>query len=299
MKIAPTICLPALFLVKHHTMPHISALAARRAFSTTARRLVVAPESPKFIEVPTVELPRTFKPRRQKGILPEPKNLFPRKQPNKGTPEYLEAATKERTRVRHTPTEAETRAFQEWNTAMAEKRRQNLREGLTQLKQQKEEQEAKKAFILKQRNEERNAALNQAEREDVRLTLPSVLSTLRHEPKGLPDPNREERLAAMQQRREALEAEQKEHIREMVHELYMSAGDFIVTEQQLDVAIDDAFGEGIYAGDVASKQLSIRDMLEEKNRSGRNNMMGIFREKGISDVAGALTGGRLPPRTRM
>jgi len=266
--------------------------AFRRAFSTSSRWLIVGPESPKFAEVPTVKLPKTHPFPRRKGILPRPKNLFPATKPEKGTPRYLAAATPEPTRKRATPADAETKAFQEWQAHMAEKRRSNLREGLTELKAQKEAKEKKRALILKERNSARNEALMKAEREDVRLTLPSVLSTLRAEASGLPDPRRQERLEEMRERRERQLAKKQEERQMLLHELYVSASEFILTEAQLDKAIETTFTERDepYSGNQLPP--TMQEMLSRRTWQNSSDP----EEVAVGEVGGALTGGSFPSK---
>ncbi|KAF8251732.1 hypothetical protein K440DRAFT_39688 [Wilcoxina mikolae CBS 423.85] len=264
----------------------------RRAFSSTTKRLV-GPESPSFIEIPTARLPNPVPKKQPKGILPTPKNLFPPSRPEKGTPKYIAAATLERRKPPSKPTDAETAAFQNWHLAMAEKRRQNLREGLRELKQRKEDLEKKRKDVLKKRNAERDIALQQAEAEDVRLTLPSVLSTMRLESKGLPDPRREERLKEMAERREQILKEKVEERQQLVHELYMNASNFILTEAELDKAIEEGFKESDMEPEFGRYlPATVREMLSRNERVG----FGSPEDLGavVLDVGGALTGGKMP-----
>jgi len=176
---------------------------------------------------------------------------------------------------------------------MAEKRRQNLREGLKELKQRKEDLEKKRKDILRQRNEARDIALNQTEAEDVRLTLPSVLSTMRIETKGLPDPRREERLKEMAERREKILKQKAEERQQLVHELYMNASNFILTEAELDRAIEEGFKESDLDPDMGRYiPPTVREMLTRNERGG----LGSPEDFGAVtlDVGGALTGGRMP-----
>jgi hypothetical protein len=268
--------------------------ALRRAFTTTTRRLV-GPESPSFIEIPAVKLPKTHPRTRAKGVLPVPRNLFPETRPDKASPEYLAAATKEPSAPRHKSTEPESAAYQEWAARMAEKRRSNLREGLTELKERKERLEGRRKQVLEKRNTERDAALMKAEAEDVRLTLPSVLSTMRIQPKGVvPDPRREERLEEMRARREEMEQEKFEERQRAVHDLYLNASKFILTEAQLDKAIEEQFKESMRTHLDLPLMLppTIREMMVRKEK-GNTGMTTTGEELSVLEIGGELTGGKL------
>ncbi|KAI5853552.1 hypothetical protein BZA05DRAFT_336714 [Tricharina praecox] len=267
----------------------------RRTFSTTPRRLV-GPESPQFIEVPRAHLPRVVIPFRPKGILPVPRTIFPETRPDKGTAAYLKKTIPKPRTTRATPSDSETRAFQEWQAAMATKRRSNLREGLHEIKERKEHYEEKRATAFKARSVLRDQALEKALRNDVRLTLPSVLSTTRLQEKGLPDPRREERLREMSARRKQILKERSAERQSMVHELYMSAGDFILTEAQLDKAIDEKFKDmDLKIGSPATRPPTVREMLVQKDRISKGEGLNIDdSDNVILEVGGALTGGRMP-----
>lgn len=269
-------------------------LLLRRPFGTVARQLQVGPESPKFIEVPRISLPRASPRPRMKGILPCPRNIFPPSKPTKGTPKAIAAATTPRSRQRHAPESREKAAFQQWQRTMAIRRRQNLREGLMALRSRKRRSESMRVARLAYRTVRRQDVLATAEARDVRLTLPSVLSTLRLGGSGLPDPDRAQRLQAMAERHQAIQRAKRDERQHYLHELYLNASNFILTEAELNRAIEAAFKESAY--DVTSwagwRRSSVRDLL---NRAGRNNMQ-TPEDAGpvVLEVGGSLTGGRLP-----
>lgn len=81
------------------------------------------------------------------------------------------------------------------------------------------------------------------EREDERLTTPSHgldLSKLLHG--APPDPDRAERIHHKRANVAAKSAHEREVRMDHLHTLYMRARNFIVTPQQLDAAVDAAFG---------------------------------------------------------
>jgi hypothetical protein len=273
--------------------------ALRRSFGTSSRRLV-GPEHPHYIEIPRVQLPKAIPPQRKKGILPTPRTLFPDSQPDKGTFEYVKKATPlPKPKISDHPQTPEAKAFQEWQAAMAAKRRANLRDGLMQLKERKESIELKRAETLQERSRLREEKLAAAERDDVRLTLPSILSTTRLQEKGLADPNREERLREKAAKREAHLLAKKQERQQLVHELYLNAGDFILTEQDLERAIEEQFREKdqTQVHLERTKPPTVREMLIQKERNAQGEGLGGMglgaEESAILEVGGALTGGRM------
>ncbi|RPB21621.1 hypothetical protein L211DRAFT_752523, partial [Terfezia boudieri ATCC MYA-4762] len=214
-----------------------------RAFSTTPTPQKVAPESPKFIEIP--QPPRTpplWKPI-VKGKLPPPKTIFPSVGPDKTSEEYLALVTPEPTKPKAAPThKPEDAAYIEWKAKMAARRRQNFREGIIELAEKKKAFDDKRARVLEKRAAERQELLNRKEREDVRLTLPSVLSTIKNA-EGFQDPDRRGRLKGSRTKLKKHIAAKLEARREQLHNLYLNASSFLLTDKQLDMAIDAEFDE--------------------------------------------------------
>jgi len=126
---------------------------------------------------------------------------------------------------------------------MADMRRTNLRESLVALRERKIEATARRALTSRRNKNQREALLCQPEREDERLTNPSVDSTLQKVlAGGLTDPGRANRLQEKQERVQAHEAVRRENKQDSLHTLYMQARSFITTEAQLAQAIDAEFG---------------------------------------------------------
>ena len=85
-------------------------------------------------------------------------------------------------------------------------------------------------------------AVHRPEREDVRLTTP----TLPHSMKSgfflnVTDPERSERIRDSKNRAKAHETDRKEQVRTDLHSLYMNARTFVVTERDLDNLVEDVF----------------------------------------------------------
>ena len=180
-----------------------------------------------------------------KGILPVPRKLFPKSGPDKVTPSYLASTTPEplphNTQRKRDPC---TKGFVNYKTRQAERRRENLRESLIELRFRKDRDEravaAKSARVQAFNRKQREAP----EREDERLTHPTVLETDRVRRRTiLTDPDREARLALKRENVARQRAEMEEERRNMLHTLYVNAGQFITTGAQLDQVVDRVFDD--------------------------------------------------------
>ncbi|KAI7534926.1 hypothetical protein KC331_g12295 [Hortaea werneckii] len=126
---------------------------------------------------------------------------------------------------------------------MSDMRRRNLREGLTSLRARKDREQRLRSERSTENQRKREALLNRPEREDERLTTPSTgldPNLLRqHTPSAAElAPIRAAKQANLQAYTTAKRAERLDHL----HTLYLNAKTFIVTPQQLDQAVDEAFG---------------------------------------------------------
>ncbi|KAK4986548.1 hypothetical protein LTR66_001003 [Elasticomyces elasticus] len=246
----------------------------RRAFSTTACRPQIGPESPKYITIP--EPPQQTSEARPyiKGILPVPRNIFRGTGKGRGLDRLasLPLATKEPT-SQYTPVEGPEGSRIAWKQRMAASRRQNLREGLETLKERRERGDERLRRRGLARQAERQALVDRPEREDERLTNPTldknILDYLNNN--ILPDPNREQRLQEMRARVAYKEAVKKSARSDALHTLYMRARSFITSPQALDKAIEDEFPSTASATRAMfnsgnsvwdqGKPVSIQDML--------------------------------------
>jgi hypothetical protein len=250
---------------------------------------------------------------RVKGWLPVPRDIFDKRRGgvNKVTRKYLRDVTpvsretSPSTAQKHDP-EAERN---EWKAKMADKRRQNLQEGLKELQQRRKQADALAIQRTSQKQAERENLLSAAEREDERLTSSTTTRTMQsgHTINGrLPDPNREQRLAEMRARVAAKEAQRTSDRQDALHTLYMHARDFIVSEQQLDAAIDTAFGTtqqpvtfGNRGSSVWAQALpqSIQDKLNSANKArgtfADKDWIADMTNKRIGKIAEKLTGGKM------
>ena len=279
------------------------------SFSTSsAPHAQIPPESPRFIQVPRLVQPKQPFPIQIKGMLPPPQKIFLRKSARRKTsPKYLAAVTPEPLVDKTTRTDDE---FVSWKARQSELRRRNLKEGLEELGQRKQETDRRNAITSAQNMRIREKLLYARERKDVYLTSPSVLSSqqpTRHH--GLPDPTRFARLAAKKQNVADMAAMREEARRDALHTLYVNAGDFIMTDKQLDGVIDKAFDDNSQFRSDSSEGLNIwnlgypetvRELLQKVNKSGRRETAlataegnAVIARERMKKIGEELTGGKM------
>ncbi|KAK4692858.1 hypothetical protein P7C71_g4425, partial [Lecanoromycetidae sp. Uapishka_2] len=292
-------------------------LSSPRRFSTpSAFKAQIPPESPKFIEIPRPVQPYQLRPVHMKGVLPIHRPIFKRRSrpqdTDKASSQYLAGVTPEpiedKTR-RVEPNDSRTGEVLSWKSRQAEARRRNLRESLAELSIRKQRTDRRLHALKEKRQAERNNLLGAPEREDERLTNPSVLQSER--PIGhhsLPDPNREARLARKRDNVAKIEAMRQENRRNALHTLYVNAGDFITTGAQLDATIDKVFDDLDQFKNDATPGLNIwnlgypetvQQLLAKANHvPGRKAVdsaegsAGVTRER-MKRIAEELTGGKM------
>lgn len=291
----------------------LSSLARRsaislpvRTFSTTTPLSSIGPENPKFIEIPLPPQRYAVPKRDIKGKLPPPRNIFPTRSADKTTPEYIAAATPEPKAERHL--KEPHNDFVAWKRRMAASRRENLREGLLELHKRKVRQDITVASRSKAKRRQREAAVYAPQREDERLTSTTVREAVRQLQKGrLPDPGREERIAAAMERVREKEAEREEQRKNALHTLYMHAREFITTEAQLDAEIEKIFIEHPFGvehpgktniWDAYGSPPTVQDMLSAVNNTQKTAMEyhrgpGLVTGKRMTRIAEELTGGKM------
>jgi len=287
--------------LKHHRPPRFSTFAPSHA--------LIPPESPKYIYIPHFKQPdRIWRPW-VKGILPIPRKLFPKgpSHPDKTSPSYLASVTPEPLASRATKApDPQTADFISWKARQAELRRQNLRESLIELQYRKQRTD-EKAAIRSARTQAENKALREApEREDERLTGQSVLQSERpSRHRGLPDPNRDARLAAKRENLARVAEMRAEGKRDMLHTLYMNAGEFITSEAELEKAVDEAFDgldrfrnaekPGLNVWNLGYPE-TVQDLLgRSKGQKAVDSPVGDTEvvEKRMRRIAEELTGGKM------
>ncbi|KAG0642177.1 hypothetical protein HOY80DRAFT_882049 [Tuber brumale] len=261
----------------------------KRTLTTTAALQDVGPESPHYIDMPTSPVIRPYR-------KPPPKGKLPRPRPITENPESILEATLEPLEPRQVDPAAneEAKSYIEWKNKMSTMRRRNLREGLSELRKRAMQTAQQRKEALEKRNKERDELLNTAMREDVRLTLPSVLSTLRSEDITTMYRMTPERVEEKRQLRLAKEQEKKEEKMEMLHELYLNAREFLLTEKDLDEAIANTFKSQNAL--IKRYPPTMEDILRSIENTGA--LFGADSNPRLIEVAGALTGGKLPPSKR-
>lgn len=193
---------------------------------------------------------------------------------------------------------------------MASARRRNLREGMLGLYERRERTHKVLTARTQRRQAERQRLIDKPQREDERLTNPSVVAALNDLNIGVvPDPNREARVEQQRKRVKQRAMSKEEERRDALHTLYMQAADFITTEEHLNEAIEQAFGTpeaparwgGNGKGDSIwydGKPNSVQDMLDKVNRTGGLAMdahegHAALTQQRIKRIAEELTGGKI------
>jgi hypothetical protein len=277
-----------------------------RSLSTTTPLASIRPENPKFIEIPLPPQRYAIPKRDIKGKLPPPRNIFPTRGADKMSPQYIAAATPEPRAERHL--REPPNDFVAWKRRMAASRRENLREGLLELHKRKVSQDTSVAARSRAKHRQREAAVHAPQREDERLTSPTVRQAIRQLQKGrIPDPGRDERIAEAAQRVKANEIAREAQRKDALHTLYMHARDFITTEEQLDAEIEKIFVEFPFGPQHAGKTNiwdaegappKVQDMLSTVNNTQKQALdyhrgPGYITGKRMTRIAEELTGGKM------
>lgn len=220
-----------------------ASVQVRGFTSSTCRR--VGPESPNYIDVPRTIQPELPSKRQVKGTLPVPREIFPARRTDKPTEKYITDATPLPKTKKSVRSDDPNAASIEIRQRMADMRRKSLREGLLELHQRKQRTDKEMRSRSHKKQARREAVLQQPEREDEKLTRPSIVEEMMPRRMGvLADPDREHRLQASQARLEAVEARRRTDREDALQSLYMNARGFITSEEQLNAEIDRVFPEG-------------------------------------------------------
>ncbi|KAF2861320.1 hypothetical protein K470DRAFT_256995 [Piedraia hortae CBS 480.64] len=281
-----------------------------RSFSAATVRCAIRPEDPRFIPVPEPPQPDAVETPVVKGKLPLPRNVLAiSKGKDKTSEEWLAQVTQTPTKHRR----LKPGSRREWRAAMAESRRQDLRSSVVELREKATREMQRRAEESQRNREERERRLNAPEREDDRLTTPSHnidLETIHQAHTN--DPTRADRIA----HKELMVAMHANYKRDErlghLNDLHINARKFIVTPQQLDAAIDEAFGSAekpVTFGhgrddDAASvwaygRPAGVQDMLNQSRQLESNTALGgiaeteKLKQDRLKRIAEVLTGGKL------
>ncbi|RDW73360.1 hypothetical protein BP6252_07267 [Coleophoma cylindrospora] len=284
-----------------------STSISSRTFGTTAPLSRIGPESPRFIDIPQPPQQSAKAPRDIKGTLPPPRKIFSSRGVDKTDPEYFARTAPEPTSA-HKLSEPQNDRIA-WKRQMAETRRSHLREGLLELHRRKVAQQKSMAKESKKKRDIRDQKFYAPQREDERLTSPTIRALNSTLQKGhLPDPEREQRLvekaARVQEHQAAKEAARKNAL----HTLYMHARNFITTEEQLNAKIDELFvdypwqdsnaGRSTNIWDALGAPPTVQDMLTSINKTEKQAIkfhsgQAIVTGERMKKVAEELTGGKM------
>lgn len=282
---------------------------------TTTPKGQIPPESPKFIEVPQTRQPQSIYRPWVKGVLPVPRQIFRRSDPrDKTSQEYLSAVTPDPkySRAEQAKRVADSQPgavdFSTWKSRQSAARRRNLREGLVELHHRKQKIDRSK-FESRARKQAESLQLSTApEREDERLTNPTVHTAQLLSRRGpLPDPNRAERVERMKANVKYMQERKMNERRAMLHTLYMNARNYIVQPAQLNEVIDRVFddpkfenantrGENVWHMGPPEE---VRELLHLANQGWRSRGGDKARwakelmEKRLDKIGEELTGGKL------
>ena len=283
-------------------------LASLRHASSASSNKQIPPESPKFIDVPQPPQQEAFRKREVKGVLPVPRQIFPRRRQDKTSPEYLEAVIPEpRTTRSHSLNQpSQVKEFLDWKSRLAATRRRNLRDGLRELHRRKEITDRRLAARTAYKQAEHERRIHEPEREDERLTNPSIIKAMIPGYMGmLQDPDRDARVARKRMNFMAKENEKMEERRNALHSLYMNARGFIVTESELNARVDEVFDDPFYrrnpdrsVWDKDGFPISVQRMIADANKSAgkaiaqSSGYAQITRDR-VQRIAEELTGGKM------
>ncbi|MCJ1233288.1 hypothetical protein MMC14_001243 [Varicellaria rhodocarpa] len=275
--------------------------------ATSSAQVSIPPESPKFIDIPQPPQQQARITRPIKGVLPAPRQLFSRKNVDKTSAEYLAATTQEPTITENVkPIDASTAGYVTWKARSAERRRQNLREGLIELHHRKQVMDQRRRARSAFKRAESERAVRQPIREDEQLTSPTISELMTPAClANVPDPNQQRRIARMRKNVENKEKWKIDERRNALHSLYMNARDFIVTEAALNARVDEVFdeewfkvNEGRSIWDREKGQDTVRELLRDATRNGTKagvNDAGYTSTtmKRVRRIGEELTGGKI------
>jgi hypothetical protein len=245
---------------------------------------------------------------RIKGILPKPRDVFKTRSPiPKESDEFIKASTRDPTKPSLPGKYSRDAEIRLYKQRLADSRKKALREGVKELHARKVTTEAQEKASLQKLFAERRAAALAPPREVDILTQTSLDKNIRDFlADKLPSTSRSNITDA---RRNAFRRKMAKHaaVREArLHELYTKAREFIVTEEQLDEAIEKAFGteeqpvgwteKGEASSTAAGKSPwvgpipeGVTDLLQ-KLKGGEG--VGLAKER-VKKVAEELTGGKM------
>ena len=270
--------------------------------TATAAEVKIPPESPQFIDIPKPKQPQQVPIIWNKGILPRPREVHQTKE-HKSSPAFLARSAPARAPAnqRFKGGSAEQREAWEKRQRAASLRRQNLRQGFTELKRRHDRAQARATALGEEKSADRQRRLYAPDTDDVRFTASTVLALANEDAAAHKKAALEQRRARYQRR---VDAKQEER-RVALHELYVNAQTFIVDEAGLEKKIaeafeasDDAENEESSVWDEQGVPETVRWMLEQKRFTAdkvaddRASPVEVSKER-LQRMAEELTGGRI------
>lgn len=299
---------------------HILSLSIRCRCGTSINKLrpnfprsyairQLGPESPNFIEIPQPPQTSAVPRRRIRGVLPVPRNIFPKGNAENVTPSYIEETTPEPKSQAASDSISSERVL--WKERLAIARRRNLRQGILELKRRAIKTRRRWQGVQRKTRAERVTLLNKPESADERLTGPTAMhaarSLLRRTPE-LSNTGEQWRISKLQTSSEAVteqKARESKNRIEDIRTLYINATHFITDMSQLNSAIDEAFGSpdnpitfGKAKGPniwFEGELISIQDRLNEKYNIGTTSIgpgetRAKLAEQRLNKIANVLLG---------
>ncbi|KAL6712368.1 hypothetical protein ACN47E_000245 [Coniothyrium glycines] len=219
-----------------------AAVGCARSLSSTTAALALGPQSPNYIHVPKPLQPTFAIKPTVKGHLPIPRDIFKTRNDHpKESDVFLNRSTRAPKNLKAPGPYSRDAEYRLYKQRLAEQRRENLKQGVKELHERKITTDAEYLSKIQAIGAFRREVAMAPRREVDILTETSI-------PKGVRDfltgdlPPRADKLplrrAATKNRLRKIQDVRASRL----HDLYTNARTFIVDEQQLDTAIEEAFG---------------------------------------------------------
>ncbi|TLD26789.1 hypothetical protein PspLS_04799 [Pyricularia sp. CBS 133598] len=295
-----------------------ATMVSARQFTTSRphQKVLIPPESPKFINLPEPPQSKVLPRVRNKGKLPVPRQIFDLRRRAPGTPNhgrkdqrvmdgYVDTVMPRSKAQLEGNDEART-PLQQWRRQLTDNRRAALEEGLQglfqrQLKKNKVERREKARL-----RHENAVARHAPERRDDFLNRSTIRADTISTKVEL-DPLRHERAAESAKRTAAVLEARAERRRDSLQGLYMAAKNFIVTEEELTETIERLFSKqqhvdpntGTNAENIwgsLGKPFKVSERMSQFARSSNDDSRNSNESREVQrqkSVAEEITGGRL------
>ncbi len=266
-----------------------TAACCVRTFCSTRPAYALGPQSPDYIHVPKPRQPTFPAKLVVKGHLPVPRDVFKiRSTHPKESPTLLSQSTRAPVQLKTPGPYSKDADYRLYKQRLAEKRRAALRQGVKELHERKAASDARYLADVEQFGAARRKLALAPPREVDVLTQTSIHKSVRDFlDNALPSSSRSAVTVARRKAygRRVARVQAKRSSR--LHHLYINARTFIVDDEQLDEAIEKAFGteEAPMGWDNLGKM-----GLRNDHRQGLSPWHGPIPE-GVSDMLQKLRGG--------